>query len=169
MQLVSDTIIKPFSEVEPGELVAFGEKTSRELGVMLAHDTMGVFISNDEPHPQLVRQNFTGPCMSFGTHWVIDPTHGERSFPSGQHASRNMAGLLAQTASGWLMSFAVSGNDQFGRAEIEWWNLNNNQKTDSKIIPWPLAIFPSWAIWSVAEARPDIRAGVLAVCILPHA
>lgn len=159
MQVLGDATIKRFADTDSGELVAFGTRT-RNLGIVLAPQDgdgrlIGMVTVGEEPHPRMIFGSPKSECLSFGTNWAIEPLSGDQSFPS-LHERTNLAGLLAQTAEGWLMSFATSGVDSVGRFTTQWWNISSNKQEN---LGDRAALFASWRIWqSSDEWRNNARA-----------
>ncbi|MER8744183.1 hypothetical protein NKH54_13975 [Mesorhizobium sp. M1004] len=152
MKVLSSASIKTFGDTAPGEFVAFG-RGSRNLGLVLKEQLggrlIGMVTHDEEPHPQIVSAGQNNECMSFGSDWAIEPVHGDQSFPT-LHTTlhSHIAGLLALTKQGWLMSFATTPPNR-GRFPMQWWSLIDQKLVDVE----SAALFNSWKIW----ASPDDR------------
>ena len=158
MKTVGHLELKSFSAVVPGELLVFGDGR-REMGIALAKDEgsdclVGVFESHGEAHPMMARQSGDLECLSFGTDWLLEPVHGDQSFP-GPHQILRRAGLLALTRDGWLMNFATSPIDRAGQFAFEWWNIGSNVLVSA--LPDRAVFFSEWHIWASAADRHEYR------------
>lgn len=151
MPILPSFELMPFAEIPVGALVAIEDGGTRSVGIcleQLPQDTsIGIIIDQEIEQPYIrFLQSDTKLAMVLATDgWIMEPTHGDMSFPYQGHTYPRAAGLLRLCADGWHMNFATSYPDQLGRFNMEWWNIKTMAKAGRATSDY--ALFSDWRVW----------------------
>lgn len=161
MRVASNAVLRKMSELTVGELIVFGNDNQQiaitlATGMQNAEPLLGVLLSTDESHPRLLRPWGDDACVSFGHEWIIEPVFTSDVFP--HNTSSRRSGWLCLTPMGWVMSFAVTAIDQFGRFGLEWWKLEDGNNAAVSPPGRNTVGFAKWRIWESEDCRKDANA-----------
>jgi hypothetical protein len=143
-----------FEQSKPGDVVRFAMGSSAALGIVVrAGGDQGTQVGllkggyHDMPHLQVRSSKDT--CVNYGSDWVLAPTESDEAQPTHDGPGRR-AGILALSARGWLMNFATSGVDHFGRFNWEWRDLASFEPVEH---PGETVYYDRWTLWPSETER----------------
>lgn len=142
-----------FEKTAPGDFTVFSMDQRRACGIVLElnedQDVLIGLIEGGYDVPQVTWRPGRDKCVSFGSSWVIDPV-GVSIATVGEEAPRRRAGVLALASHGWLISFATSHVDPFGRFSCEWRSVKTLKKVDRS---GTAMFFDEWRLWTDEAER----------------
>lgn len=134
---------------EPGDLVVFSNDGERAIGFVMELDEdkqpLVAVLDSNFGLPRLLRLAHDKQCVTLGKDWAMGPVDDKTATPGHFEVGRR-AGMLILSKTGWLMNFAVSGLDGFGRFNWVWVDLASYARVEKNVERG--VAFASWQLWT---------------------
>ncbi|MEX1154190.1 hypothetical protein [Parvibaculum sp.] len=146
-------------KTKSGDLVVFEYESSAALGIVFGHNEDGApligILQSCYGAPRIYQGFGDKTCVTYGDDWTMEPIVS--TLPSLDVVETDKhAGLLALSATGWLMNFMTSGADQYGRFTSQWRDMATFQLFQGATRR--IARYEAWRLWAPASDRDRVGA-----------